>query len=266
MAFNIAVHLTNALLVYLFIAMIFRTPFLSGSSLKSRSAVIALFAALLFVAHPVQTQAVTYIWQRVTSLATMFCLLSLVLYSKWRTSADLGSAKSLFFYVSSAVSVALAMKTKEIAFTLPVILTLYEFMFFEGTTRRRILYITLFLLTMFIIPLTFLKIDKPAEGIIGHAIETARADTNMPRVDYLFTQFRVIVTYIRLLFFPAHQTLDYDYRTYHSLFRPEVFLSFLFLASIIGTGIYIFSRYRKIVPQTRLISFGLFLVFCSPLC
>ena len=43
-----------------------------------------VFAALLFVIHPIQTQAVTYIVQRMTSLATMFYLLSVVLCVKGR--------------------------------------------------------------------------------------------------------------------------------------------------------------------------------------
>jgi hypothetical protein len=56
------------------------------SELRDYSQQIALFAALLFACHPVQTEAVTYIWQRVASLATMLYLLSLTAYIKWRLS------------------------------------------------------------------------------------------------------------------------------------------------------------------------------------
>ena len=59
--FNLAIHLLNALLVYLFILLPFNTPFLKASFLKKNSNLIALFSALLFVSHPVQTEAVTYI-------------------------------------------------------------------------------------------------------------------------------------------------------------------------------------------------------------
>ncbi len=261
-AFNLAVHLTNAILLYLFVVMSFSTPFLKRSSPKSRSGLIALFVALFFVCHPVQTQAVTYIWQRVTSIATMFYLLSLVLYLKWRTSGQ-RSATPLFLYIASVVSSVLAMKTKEIAFTLPVVLTLYEFMFFEGRVKKRILYLVPFLITMCIIPLALLKIDRPVGEIISEVGEAARAQTNMSRTDYMFTQWRVIVTYIRLLFFPAHQTFDYDYPTYHAFFEPEVFLPALFLTSIACVAIYIFCRYRKTVPQIRLVSFGIFWFFIT---
>jgi tetratricopeptide (TPR) repeat protein len=52
------------------------------------------------------------------------------------------------------------------------------------------------------------------------------------------TQMRVITTYIRLIFLPVNQNLDYDYPVYRSFFDPPVFLSFMFLVSIIGFGVY----------------------------
>ena len=83
--FNISVHIINALLVYLLVILTFRTPFFQtpNSKLPTHS-YLPLFSALLFVCHPIQTQAVTYISQRFASLAAMFFLLSLVMYIKWR--------------------------------------------------------------------------------------------------------------------------------------------------------------------------------------
>ena len=81
---NLAVHLINSLIVYWFVVLTFRAPFLDSSVPRERSTEIALFTALLFACHPLQTQAVTYRWQRVTSLSTTFYILSLVLYIIWR--------------------------------------------------------------------------------------------------------------------------------------------------------------------------------------
>ncbi len=53
---------------------------------------VAFVAAALFVAHPIQTQAVTYVVQRFTSLATLFCLASLVLYAIWRLGRRAGTS------------------------------------------------------------------------------------------------------------------------------------------------------------------------------
>src|SRR3972149_6709659 len=85
---NIAIHILNAMLVYFLATLTFKTPFLKDSSIKEKSPLIALFSALLFVSHPIQTEAVTYIFQRLASLMAFFYLLSLVLYIKWRLSSS----------------------------------------------------------------------------------------------------------------------------------------------------------------------------------
>ena len=53
---------------------------------KQQIPLIALFTALIFVAHPIQTQAVTYISQRYASLAALFYLLSVLFYLKGRVA------------------------------------------------------------------------------------------------------------------------------------------------------------------------------------
>lgn len=292
---NLAVHIINALLVYWLVVLTFKTPvfrvYSSPSKAQStdtflamspeQSSVIALLAALLFVSHPLQTQAVTYIVQRFTSLATLFCLLSLVTYVKFRmnnpevsretTERRAGSPlKSALWYLASVMCAILAMRTKEIAFTLPVILALYEFMFLEGKIRRRILFLIPLFLTMLIIPLTLLGAEKPLGELISDVSEKTRVQTAMSRGDYLFTEFRVIVTYLRLLVFPVDQNLDYDYPVYHSFFDLPVLLSFILLFFLIGTALFL--AYRSIrrsrtddhsLPPVRLISFGILWFFIT---
>jgi tetratricopeptide (TPR) repeat protein len=233
---------------------------------------IALFTALLFVSHPVQTQAVTYIVQRLTSLATMFYLLSIVMYIKARllTQRSVNSRQEtggnglwvidhgqeasvpITSYLSpitcfflSLVSAILAMLTKEMSFTLPIVMILYEFIFFKSSLKKKLLFLLPLLLTLIIIPIGIMGIDKPLGVILSDLSEKLRVQTEMSRWDYLFTQFRVIVTYIRLLFFPVNQNLDYDYPVYHSLFTPPVFLSFLFLAALLGMAVYLLYKARK---------------------
>jgi hypothetical protein len=261
---NLLIHIVNAFLVYCLAMLTFKTPKLKGSCLAESSGYIALFSGLLFASHPLMTQAVTYIVQRFTLLAAMFYLLSLVMYIKARlavTSDGGGVSKSC--YVVSIISAVLAMKTKEMVFTLPAVAALYEFIFFQGKIYRRILYLTPLLLTMLIIPLSLLNIDKPLGEVIGDISEQTRVQTHFSRENYLFTQFSVIATYIRLLFLPVNQNLDYDYPRYYSLFNTDVLISFLFLLVIAGSGIYLYYRYRDSVPHTRVITFGVFWFFMT---
>jgi hypothetical protein len=270
---NLVIHVCCALLVYWFVVLLFRAPYFTGyfqgsvdPSFHVRG-FVALFAALLFVSHPIQTQAVTYIVQRYASLATLFYLLSFVLYIKFRLS---GSSKARHvFYAVSVVSAVLAMKTKEIAFTLPVMITLCEFMFFRGDIKKRVFYLIPLLLTMAIIPLSLIWSHGTSAGgaaVLDRLTRGASLNIISPW-DYLNTQFRVIVTYIRLLFLPINQNLDYDYPVYRTFFTAPVFLSFLFLLAIFGLGVYLVYRSLRDKGDKscwyRLIAFGIFWFFVT---
>lgn len=256
---NLSIHIMNAILVYFFVVFTFRTPFLIESSLAPRSKLIALFSALLFVAHPIQTEAVTYIFQRLASLVAFFYLLSVVLYIKSRQTEG---KKQWIYYAFSILSVILAMKTKENAFTLPVVIALYEFSFFKGSVKQRIAWLAPILLSMLIIPLTLIGIDKPVGAIAKGLMEIPDGNNiGISRADYFLTQIRVIVTYIRLLFLPVNQNLDYDYPLYNSF--SQVIPAFVFLCSILALGIYLFRRSNGKNHASQLIAFGIYWFFIT---
>jgi tetratricopeptide (TPR) repeat protein len=279
-AVNLLIHILTSLLVYLFVLLTFQTPFLRTSPFREREKQTALLTALLFACHPIQTQAVTYIFQRVASLAALLYLLSLVSYIKFRLNIQNsdektqnlpGKKNSIFGFSSvlwslcSLISAVLAMKSKETAFMLPVTVTLYEFIFFKGRALKRIFFVVPLLLTMLIIPLTLFSIDKPPGELIGEMGEEIKGKTHtaFSQQEYLRSQFRVLLTYLRLIVLPVNQNLDYDYPKYHSFFQPDVFGSFLLLALIFGLGIFVLYRYRHTAPYTRLIAFGIFWFFIN---
>ena len=78
---------------------------------------IAFLSAALWAVNPIQTQAVTYIVQRMTSLAAMFYILSMLCYIKCRMSNS--SPGRVFFLLSCALSFLLAVGSKENAVMLP---------------------------------------------------------------------------------------------------------------------------------------------------
>lgn len=262
---NLIIHILNSILVWRLVNLTFKTPVMGKTAVNQQlNSLIALSSALIFVAHPIQTQAVTYIVQRFASLATLFYLLSIVLFVKWRLSV--GFRYRAVFYIFSLLSAVVAMKTKEISFTLPLIIFIYEFAFFRdvrGILRRTFTLIP-YLLTILIIPLSMIGIAKPVGEIVGDVGRVAQETEKISRASYLLTQFRVIATYIRLLFLPVDQNLDYDYPIYHSFFTPVVFLSFLFLLFIFGIGVYLFMRSRRGGNGYAMIaSFGIFWFFIT---
>ncbi len=271
---NIAIHIINALLVYWLIRLSFRTPFFKGSIFDADAApaanknlvgIIALFSSLLFVAHPLQTQAVTYIVQRLTSLATLFFLLSLTLYIRARLSESVAACYGI--YCASIVSASLAMLTKEISITLPVIIGLYEFMFFKGKMGKRFLFLLPAFLTVLIIPFAMITVNSAIADLDTATAFRIAGSKSISQWEYLLTQFRVIVTYIRLMFPPVVQNLDYDYPIYRSFFDMEIVLSVLFLLSLFGFGIYLLRRSSRLNMRNnhilRLSAFGIFWFFIT---
>ncbi|MBI5640799.1 MAG: tetratricopeptide repeat protein [Nitrospirae bacterium] len=274
---NIAIHCVNSILVYWLFVLIFKAPFLSGgfSSIRDMGNqpagtdnspiehnLIPFFSALFFACHPLQIEAVTYISQRFASLAAMFYLLSLCLYVLFRLGARTAGLGAAVLYLFSLVSAVLAMFTKEISFTLPVLLAAIEFFFFKGDKKKRIALLFPFYLTMLIIPLNALSLSSTGGDLLADAALAARAKTDILRSDYLFTQFSVIITYLRLLFFPAGQNFDYDYPVSHSLLTFSSLLPLLLLLGLFSCGVYLFCSSRR-VRDYRIVSFGIFWFFIT---
>lgn len=258
---NLSIHLANALLVYFLVVLFFQTPFLRDSEVHSGSAsrYIALFTSILFVSHPLQTMAVTYIYQRSASLVTFFFLLSLVSYLYAMTVRRKGIRYTAFFI--GLLSAVCAMKTKENAFTLPVIIFLSDFFLFPEPIKKRIPRLLPFALTMLIIPYTLFSLNIHVGDIRAEADALLARPNLLPTWAYLFTQFTVLLTYLRLLLLPVNQSILYDYHIAVSFFEPNVILSFLFLLMFFLLGVYLFLISRIMKKELRLIAFGIFWFF-----
>lgn len=228
---NFVIHLFNAILVFLLLRR------LVGKSGPFPS----LIGALIFLVHPIQTQAATYIIQRATSLAAGFYFLSILFYLKAfqvKNSDSYGSESSspksrgvsIVFYFLSFLFAASSMLTKEFAVTLPLLLILVELLILR--TRpvpglKRLIRLLPFLILLLVIPaLTKIYSENPHYNDSGQLewLKSAGVIDNIapghgesPRV-YLLTQFRVFITYLRLLVFPVNQQVDYNYPKILSLF------------------------------------------------
>ena len=120
---NICIHMITAFLLFLTILCLFRTPRLKGEYSGSEY-FIALLAATLWAINPIQTQAVTYIVQRMASLAAMFYILSIYFYLRGRLSDFRKNQVLLYFFCG--ISFLLAIGSKENAVTLPLALIVLE--------------------------------------------------------------------------------------------------------------------------------------------
>ncbi len=212
---------------------------------------------MLFLSHPIQTQAVTYIAQRFASLATLFYLAAVLLYVKWRLSKEEERQNPVFF-VGALLSGLLAMKTKQISFTLPLLILIIELFFFSPFGKKKLLYVTPFFLALLLTAKPYLFNSNLGEStVLG--IEIPRETASISRLDYLLTQSRVLVTYVRLLIMPVGQNLDYDYKVFHSFLNAQVLLSFGFLALLVLAAVLFLvkSKTSAFKNEFKLISFGI---------
>ena len=249
---NLMIHLTNALLVWWLVRLLFSSPYLKDHVLAASAGQIAFFTALLFVVHPLMTESVTYIVQRLVSLASMFCLLSLILFIKGNLS---NRAYSRFgFYFGSAVAALLGFLTKETACSLPFLMIMVYFFFFyrpaESKRFSSLILLLLICVVLLIFALTALKSGKyfavipPREG---HPYF-------ITPFHYYYTQINVLVTYIRLILVPVNQTLDYNYPMAISLTGRHILKNFTFLLLLMSVAVWQYKR-------DRLISFAILWFF-----
>jgi hypothetical protein len=175
-----------------------------------------------------------------TSLATLLYLVTLLLYAhRFLTESSPEprlNFRNYLFYLFAIIFCLLAMSTKEICFTLPVAMVLFDICFLTGSGRQRVVRLLPFILCALIMPLYLVGIDTGVAAISrgGGDVDA----TSMPRLSYFYTECRVLITYMRLLILPVGQSLDYDYPVYNSLFEVQVAASIAFLALFSGMGIF----------------------------
>ena len=273
---NLLIHIGSAFLVYLLVLRLVEASATFYNLGRVTNRWLALCTAFIFLTHPVQTEAVTYVVQRFASLATFFYLLAVFCYLKWRLATYRHNhpqplIRNRSWYFAAFIATVLAMKTKEISFTLPLMLVLVDLVLVRRSAKRRWTAWIPFLLTLPIIPLSHLPVFHIGDGL-------PRQAAGMDRLHYLFTEFPVIVTYLRLMVLPIRQNLDYDYPTYNSFLAPQVIGSFLFLSLLLALAVYlVFFRDRSLnLPSSpafvrsilepyefRLLGFGIFWFFLT---
>ncbi len=242
---NLTIHIINSILCFSFLLLLFKTPTFKEEKISYYAPIIALFGALIFLAHPIQTQAVAYVYQRLASMAAMFYLATCVFYLSARLSDK--KFKKIIYFILVFISFILALFTKENSFTLPLMIGLFEVILINREIKIKpyliiillLLIAALFLLVNF--ALGFENIFFEQETTYGDRISSE---------NYLLTQFRVINTYWRLLFLPYGQHLDYYFPLSESIFDFHTLSAFLIHLIILSIAVYTLRKHR-------LISFGI---------
>jgi len=206
------------------------------------ASLVAFFAALLWLTHPVNTSAVTYIIQRITSMAAMFYIFSLMCYVKGRISQKAAGHLTLrakILFSGAILSGLLALASKQNTATLPIFILLFEWIFFRKfrpLPKKTIIYSAFPVIIIISIAGLYYMGGNPIEFLSNWY-----ANQYFNLNQRLMTELRVVFYYISLFFFPAavRLNLDYDYPLSLSLFDPAAtLLAFAAIIALIVLAIY----------------------------
>ncbi len=242
---NILVHLGAAIFLYMFLQ---TTLSLQQAQQKFKyGGWLPLTAALIWLVHPLQVQSVTYIIQRMNSLAAMFYILSMLFYVRGRITKMQGVR--VILYLGAICSGILALGSKENAATLPLFILLYEWFFFQDLNfawlRKKILPIIGVGFFLAFLTVLFLGLHPFSSIANSYAI---RDFTMMQRV---LTEFRVVLFYVSLLLFPypGRLNIDHEFQLSLSLFDPMT--TIISLGALLGLSGLAFG----LAKRERLLSF-----------
>ena len=246
-AVNLSVHLTTAFFLFMTIRLLLVTPAVKKKDPILNSHFIALLATLLWALNPVQTQAVTYIVQRMAAMAAMFTIIGLYFYLKARMSY--GQERWIWF-IFTFMAFCCALLSKENAVLFPFSVLMIEYIFFRaGTFSDQIK--TIFSVKNLLIGLGVVAILC---GLIllltGNPIDLSRYPERPFSIwQRLISQPRVVMLYLSLLLYPAPWRLSFEHNMLvsTSLFQPWTTLPGIAALSVIAAfGIVAVKRYPLI--------------------
>jgi tetratricopeptide (TPR) repeat protein len=233
-AVNILIHIVTGILLYFFVRTTLRTPALRTRYAHAKW--ISFFTAAIWLVHPLQTQSISYIVQRMNSLAAMFYVLSFLCYVQFRVNPQQRAKWGLL--TGCILAGILALGTKENAAPLPFFLLLYEWYFFRNLSWRwlkdHLALLVGLLVLMAAVALIFLGPDPLEKIWAGYA---ARSFTPGQR---LLTEMRVVIFYIGLFCWPhpSRLNLDHDFALSYSLADPlTTLMAMLAIAAMLAAAV-----------------------------
>ncbi len=190
---NFSIHLSNGVLIYYIVKQL---AIHYGHISTEHATRLALIVTTIWLVHPLNTQAVTYVVQRLASLSTTFVLVTLLSYLvlrlkgfSWRWCGVL------------ILSIGLGALTKQSYFVIFLFVILFE-LFVDRRHRQNLA--ILLMLVCFTMALILPYFPELSAQISAFSKETQA----ISRIDYFNTQLTVLWVYMGKLFLPINLQLD----------------------------------------------------------
>lgn len=236
--FNFAIHFGASVFLYLFIQNILRLPACRSHFDHSRQA-IALLSLFFWAPHPIHVTAVTYIVQRMASLAGLFYIAGMYFFVKARITTF--KSRSYLFWGLFGLSAVLSFGSKENGVMLPISVFLLDAMVLQFPnklwTKRNVVIAAVIMAALYLISIYHIDWTKISKNFDHRPFSL---------VQRLLTEPRVIIFYISLLFYPTTErlTLLHDIAVSTGLFTPwQTIPAILLIALLIAGAFLMRSKY-----------------------
>ncbi|MEQ1829127.1 MAG: tetratricopeptide repeat protein [Pirellula sp.] len=246
-ATNLAIHILSA---WVFFGIVLRSLMRGSIDIPKRAIWMAFFAALFWCLHPLNTQAVTYIVQRLESMMGLFYLLTLYCFIRAQSSI-----RPTLWLLLSILACSVGMGCKEVMATAPILVLWYDRAFIASSwselLRTRWRYYVGLASTWLVLVWAMMHytVDYTSGGLV-----------RVPGLNswtYLLSQSTVIIHYLRLTVWPSGQCVYAAWPIAKSLI--EVWPCFLFMT--IWILVTLWCIWRK--PRLGFL-LGAFLVILAP--
>lgn len=196
---NLLIHILNVVLVFIFAKLVIRQfSHNSENSAEHQISFWAFIIAALWALHPLNSQSVIYIVQRIASIASLFYLLTFISYVCARRSwLDTGfSRKFVCFTLLFIFSVVAGLHSKQNFVCVFLFIFCWEQMVAAERTKMRLWQLSAFGMMTVILIVPFIP-------EIVKAIDTFTRDYNAPeRTAYFYTQMIVLWDYVARFLMP----------------------------------------------------------------
>lgn len=249
---NFMIHFIATAFLYLFIKNSMMLP-VFGNRYHDLAHPAAFLSAILWAVHPIQVTAVTYIVQRMASMAGMFTIMSMYGYLKARTARNRASMTGCF--AACGLFALCALATKENSAMLPVSLFFYEFLVIRGAARADSREMMRWgVPALGIVLVAGLLYTNPASLLDGYGHRPYTI------VERMMTEPRVVLVYLKMLFYPllSQLTLVHDVDVSTSLWSP-----WTTLPSIILVAILFFVSWFRVSRRHPLAAFAIIFFFVN---
>lgn len=215
---NILLNTFNGALFYVFAGLL-----LNKENISCQKSYGSFLITLLYVSHPILTEAVNAISFREDLLAFLFYIATLNLYLSLKTKHFSGFKLSvLLTYLLSCLTFSLALLSKEIALTLPLIIFCYEWIYSDNGNRSlRSIFFNRYNLGYIAVVLAYCYFRfYYFESSLGKSFYVH--DVN----ERLLTIPLLILSYLKLLLIPVSLSAEYVFLGVRSIFSPFFVIPF----------------------------------------